>query len=302
MIPIGCKKAIYAPRWNRKAHRSDTLLPIGCKYAVANSMHVHDLHATMLHLLGFDHERFTYRYASSNFSATAAQRKHPCTLITTGTGIQSWSLAPAHVQPSSSNDYSSGIIIENGLRRCAGRHHIVLYMTTRKRGALARSTSLLHLEALVRFSIKWLLGIAAYVALGAAAIGSDSALLADATWAATFLAFTYAVVVACVATNRRRAVAMGFAIVAAANFACLYVAPDRLPAARVLPAFGYLLTADGILVVESDRPSGSAGGRLRSFRGATSGKQVFRTANALGTMLAGLVGCAIGAIAYKEGS
>jgi len=25
-------------------------------------MHVHDLHATILHLLGFDHEKLTYRY------------------------------------------------------------------------------------------------------------------------------------------------------------------------------------------------------------------------------------------------
>jgi hypothetical protein len=31
---------------------------------------VHDLHATMLHLLGFDHERFTYRYAGRDFRLT----------------------------------------------------------------------------------------------------------------------------------------------------------------------------------------------------------------------------------------
>src|SRR5207253_2327988 len=31
--------------------------------AVENKVHVHDLHATVLHLLGFDHERLTYRYA-----------------------------------------------------------------------------------------------------------------------------------------------------------------------------------------------------------------------------------------------
>ena len=35
-----------------------------------------------------------FGYASSNFSATAAQRNHPYTLITTGTEIQSWSPAP----------------------------------------------------------------------------------------------------------------------------------------------------------------------------------------------------------------
>jgi len=31
---------------------------------------VHDLHATMLHLLGFDHERLTYRYAGRDFRLT----------------------------------------------------------------------------------------------------------------------------------------------------------------------------------------------------------------------------------------
>jgi hypothetical protein len=38
--------------------------------AVENRMHVHDLHATILHLMGFDHERFTYRYAGRDFRLT----------------------------------------------------------------------------------------------------------------------------------------------------------------------------------------------------------------------------------------
>jgi hypothetical protein len=38
--------------------------------AIENPMHVHDLHATMLHLLGFDHERLTYRYAGRDFRLT----------------------------------------------------------------------------------------------------------------------------------------------------------------------------------------------------------------------------------------
>jgi hypothetical protein len=33
-------------------------------------MHVHDLHATMLHLLGFDHMKLTYRYAGRDFRLT----------------------------------------------------------------------------------------------------------------------------------------------------------------------------------------------------------------------------------------
>ncbi|MGL4423200.1 MAG: DUF1501 domain-containing protein, partial [Gemmataceae bacterium] len=38
--------------------------------AVENRTHVHDLHATILHLLGFDHEKFTYRYAGRDFRLT----------------------------------------------------------------------------------------------------------------------------------------------------------------------------------------------------------------------------------------
>ena len=38
--------------------------------AAVNPVHVHDLHATILHLLGFDHTRLTYRYAGRDFRLT----------------------------------------------------------------------------------------------------------------------------------------------------------------------------------------------------------------------------------------
>lgn len=38
--------------------------------AVENPMHVHDLHATLLHLMGFDHEQLTYRHAGRDFRLT----------------------------------------------------------------------------------------------------------------------------------------------------------------------------------------------------------------------------------------
>jgi hypothetical protein len=38
--------------------------------AVENKVHMHDLHATLLHLLGLDHERLTYQYAGRNFRLT----------------------------------------------------------------------------------------------------------------------------------------------------------------------------------------------------------------------------------------
>ena len=37
---------------------------------VENPVHVHDLHATMLHLLGLDHEDLTYRYQGRDFRLT----------------------------------------------------------------------------------------------------------------------------------------------------------------------------------------------------------------------------------------
>jgi hypothetical protein len=43
--------------------------------AVEDRVHVHDLHATMLHLLGFDHETFTYRYAGRDFRLTDVHGK-----------------------------------------------------------------------------------------------------------------------------------------------------------------------------------------------------------------------------------
>ena len=39
-------------------------------HAVENKVHMHDLHATILHLLGLDHERLTYRYAGRDFRLT----------------------------------------------------------------------------------------------------------------------------------------------------------------------------------------------------------------------------------------
>ncbi len=39
-------------------------------YAVENKVHFHDLHATMLHLMGLDHEKLTYQYAGRDFRLT----------------------------------------------------------------------------------------------------------------------------------------------------------------------------------------------------------------------------------------
>jgi uncharacterized protein (DUF1501 family) len=38
--------------------------------AVEKRVHVHDLHATMLHLMGLDHEKLTYRYSGRDYRLT----------------------------------------------------------------------------------------------------------------------------------------------------------------------------------------------------------------------------------------
>jgi hypothetical protein len=39
-------------------------------HAIENKVHMHDLHATILHLLGIDHEKLTYRHAGRDFRLT----------------------------------------------------------------------------------------------------------------------------------------------------------------------------------------------------------------------------------------
>jgi hypothetical protein len=39
-------------------------------FAVENRVHMHDLHATMLYMLGLDHEKLTYKYAGRDFRLT----------------------------------------------------------------------------------------------------------------------------------------------------------------------------------------------------------------------------------------
>jgi len=39
-------------------------------HAVEDKVHVHDLHATILHLMGIDHTQLTYRYAGRDYRLT----------------------------------------------------------------------------------------------------------------------------------------------------------------------------------------------------------------------------------------
>ena len=39
-------------------------------HAVQDKVHVHDLHATILHLMGLDHEKLTFRHAGRDWRLT----------------------------------------------------------------------------------------------------------------------------------------------------------------------------------------------------------------------------------------
>ena len=44
-------------------------------------LHVHDIHASILHLLGMDHERLTYRYAGRDYRLTDVHGRVPRAIV-----------------------------------------------------------------------------------------------------------------------------------------------------------------------------------------------------------------------------
>jgi hypothetical protein len=51
-------------------------------HSIENKVHVHDLHATILHLMGFDHERLTYRHAGRDYRLTDVHGRVVSELVT----------------------------------------------------------------------------------------------------------------------------------------------------------------------------------------------------------------------------
>ena len=56
------RRQAAASRWARPTSSAST--------PSTDRVHVHDLHATILHLLGFDHTRLTYRFQGRDFRLT----------------------------------------------------------------------------------------------------------------------------------------------------------------------------------------------------------------------------------------
>jgi hypothetical protein len=143
----------------------------------------------------------------------------------------------------------------------------------------------------MRFSLRWLLAATAYGAVAITAIASKSNVLADIVWGASWLALSFAVVVACLGRQRQQAAALGFLTLAAAHVAGLYLIPDRTPAMRLFSAAGYIVTSEG----EVYEPNPGFPGQVYSPVGL---RAKVSTVNAVGTLVIGLIGCLVGRIAY----
>ena len=62
-----------ASGWRAAASKAGTIYGATDEFgaaAVKNPVHIHDLHATILRLLGFDHTKLTYRYNGRDFRLT----------------------------------------------------------------------------------------------------------------------------------------------------------------------------------------------------------------------------------------
>jgi hypothetical protein len=142
----------------------------------------------------------------------------------------------------------------------------------------------------MRFSLRRLLLAIAYVALVAAAVGTQSPALIDVLWAGSLIAGCYAIVLAFVATGRRRAMAIGFVTLAAAYAALIYLFPGRSPVMHAVSALGYTVSVSelGVLMIR---------GRSADVVRIVTAAQI---ANPVSTLAAGLIGAGIGALAYRN--
>ena len=71
---LGVRWLPYTMFFHHKNYKSDVINTDEFGFrAVEDRVSIHDLHATMLYLLGVDHEKLTYRYAGRDFRLTDVQ-------------------------------------------------------------------------------------------------------------------------------------------------------------------------------------------------------------------------------------
>lgn len=165
--------------------------------------------------------------------------------------------------------------------------------------------------AAMRFSLKWLLTLMAYVALAAVAFNRalDDWIYSDLLAAITFCALTYAVVLAFFSRGSHRGAAIGFAVASLFYIACLRFLPNETPTARLVDYFyptwierSPSAAGNGPTLSRVKRKRPPSSGSRSFIRGTTEDQVVDRAANSVTTMLAGLIGSALGALAARQAS
>jgi hypothetical protein len=144
----------------------------------------------------------------------------------------------------------------------------------------------------------------AYVAVLRGAFVSSNSALSGLIWAATALAFCYAAVTLCYARGKRQAVALGFVLLSSVHFVALGYIPGRTPASLLFNGIGYVAMEQGYLYTRADPPIVQlfSADKIRPDRMIVNGQWALSATNAVASMLAGLIGCGIGALAYRHSS
>ena len=136
----------------------------------------------------------------------------------------------------------------------------------------------------MRYSLKWILGVMAYVALAAAAFGQPGRLGPDIMWCITILATAFAAAIVVCGRGPRRAAAIGF-VVASISFAALVLFSVDLPGHD--GHSGFYPVDNLFLTLKINWVAYDPNTILR-----------LRTANAVAPLVFGIVGALVGLVAF----
>jgi hypothetical protein len=144
----------------------------------------------------------------------------------------------------------------------------------------------------MRFSLKWLLVAVTYVAVAGAAFASHNShnsLLVAALWVVAELAVCFAALVAIFGRGERRAMALGFVLVFAVHLVIQLYFIELTPTRQILGALGYEVRSDGIVCELLPGVQSTFVIRVN----------LARAGEAVASLVAGLVGGALGAMAFR---
>jgi hypothetical protein len=160
----------------------------------------------------------------------------------------------------------------------------------------------------MRFSLKWLLAVMAYVALAVVALDSQQPYLGYALWLATLGTIVYALTLAFLADGARKGMAIGFVAsaicyalgmqLAGVYMPSLHVAHDVFGTSKVQPVKrSSFILRTGDPNFERRREESERLSLIREWHNSTGA-----AAHATGVMLAGMIGAALGALAARHAS